>query len=212
MKKQLILGTALALLALPAYAGPAQDAAYDKNANPVGDTNGHCVRTKWMDAADPCAIAVAKPPVAVYVPPPAPAPVPVMPVVTLEQRTIYFDFDSADLSSTATGKLDQLAGIINNSTAIADVSVHGFTDQFGSHSYNEVLANKRAAAVKTYLDQHSRLTTNVGDVRGLGKSTPAEGCAAIKKRDAKISCMAQERRVEVEFKAQAPTTQPAPAQ
>ena len=201
MKKQLILGTTLLMLAAPAFAQSAQDAAYDKNAKPVGDTNGHCVRTKWMDVADPCAIAKPLPPRAVYVPPPAP----VMPVVTLEQRTIYFDFDSATLSSTATAKLDQLAGIINNSAAIADVTIHGFTDQFGTHSYNEVLANKRAAAVKAYLDAHARLTSDVGDVRGLGKSTPAAGCASIKKRDAKISCMAQERRVEVEFKAQAPT-------
>ena len=208
MKKHLILGTTILMLAAPAFAQSAQDAAYDKNANPVGDTSGHCVRTKWLDVADPCAIAKPLPPRAVYVPPPAPAPV--MPTVPLEQRTIYFDFDSAELSSTATGKLDQLAAIINNSAAIADVTVHGFTDQFGTHSYNEVLANKRAAAVKTYLDAHSRLASNVGDVRGLGKSTPAAGCDSIKKRDAKIACMAQERRVEVEFKAQAPT--PAPAQ
>ncbi len=195
--RQFILGAAMVLLALPAYAAPSNDAAYDKNTNPVADSNNNCVRTKWMEGADPCAIEPAPAPVPVAAPAPQP-----MPVVTLEQRTIYFAFDSAELSADAQSKLDNLATVVNNSLAIADVSIHGFTDQFGSTSYNEVLANQRANAVKNYLDQRTRLDTSVGDIRGLGKSSPAEGCGAIKKRDDKIACMAQERRVEIEFKAQ----------
>lgn len=196
-----ILGTVslLALsLATPAFAAPAEDAAYDKRSQPVYDSTGKCVRTKWQDQADPClpATAVAVPTV---VQPPAPPP---LPEVALEQRTIYFDFDSAALTPESTAKLDSLAGVINSSAAIADVRIHGFTDQFGSNSYNEVLANKRAASVKTYLDGKSRLSSTVAEVRGLGKSTPAEGCASIKKRTDKIACMAKERRVEIEFKAQ----------
>jgi len=195
--------SACAILAIaaaaPAIAGPANDAAWDKRNQPVGDSNGNCVRTKWQDASDPCAITPEPAPVPVAAPAPAPAPIP---VVALEQRTIYFDFDSAALTGESTAKLDQLATIINGSTAIADVRIHGFTDQFGSSSYNETLANKRAASVKEYLDSKSRLSSNVAEVRGLGKSTPAEGCASVKKRDEKIACMAQERRVEIEFKAQ----------
>jgi OOP family OmpA-OmpF porin len=199
--RHLFLGTcALFMLAAsPSLAASAaNDAAYDKNVNPVADSRGNCVRTKWQDAGDPCAIPAPAPapvPVAAPVPPP-------MPVVALEQRTIYFDFDSSELTPEANYKLDQLSIIINNSLAIADVRIHGYTDQFGTSSYNEVLANKRAAAVKAYLDGKSRLSSTVGDVRGLGKSSPAQGCESLKKRDEKISCMAQERRVEVEFKAQ----------
>lgn len=198
--RHLILGTcAIALLASSPVFAAADDATYDKYASPVGDSNGKCVRTKWQEASDPCAINKPEPaPVPVAAPAPAP-----MPVVSLEQRTIYFDFDSAKLTPEATGKLDQLGAIINSSAAIADVRIHGFTDQFGSNSYNEALANKRAAAVKSYLDGRSRLSSTVAEVLGLGKSTPAEGCNAIKKRAEKIACMAQERRVEIEFKAQA---------
>lgn len=201
MRTTSILGTA-SLLALlittPALAQSAKDAAWDKSANPVTSSNGNCVRTKWQEASDPClpATAVEKP-----VPVAAPAPAPV-PEIALEQRTIYFDFDSAVLTSDAQGKLDALAEIINSSEAIADVRIHGFTDQFGTSSYNEVLANKRAAAVKSYLDGKSRLSSTVAEVKGLGKSNPAEGCDKLKKRDAKIACMAKERRVEIEFKAQ----------
>ena len=181
----------------PAAFAAAQDAAWDKRNQPVGDSHGNCVRTKWQDASDPCAVAPAPAPVPVAV-----APAPIVPVVALEQRTIYFDFDSSNLTGESSAKLDQLANIINSSAAIADVRIHGYTDQFGSSSYNETLANQRAAAVKTYLDERSRLASNVAEVRGLGKSSPAEGCNAIKKRAEKISCMAQERRVEIEFKAQ----------
>ncbi len=188
----------LLAVATPAFAAPAVDAAWDKREQPVIDTRGNCVRTKWMGGQDPCAPAAA---VAVPVPVAAPAPAPI-PEVALEQRTIYFDFDSAVLTGESQSKLDALGEVINSSTSIADVRIHGFTDQFGSSSYNEALANKRAAAVKSYLDGKSRLDSTVAEVKGLGKSSPAEGCEAIKKRADKIACMAKERRVEIEFKAQ----------
>ncbi len=199
--RHLILG-ACAFIAIaastPVLAAAANDAAWDKRNQPVGDSNGNCVRTKWQDASDPCAVT---PPAPAPVPVAAPAPAPV-PVVALEQRTLYFDFDSSKLTAESSTKLDQLAEIINSSTAIADVRIHGYTDQFGSSSYNETLANQRAASVKNYLDGKSRLSSTVAEVRGLGKSSPAEGCASVKKRTEKIACMAQERRVEIEFKAQ----------
>lgn len=189
----------LMAVATPAFAGPAEDAAWDKRNNPVIDSSGKCVRTKWQDVNDPCMPATA---VAVPAPVPvaAPAPAPI-PEVALEQRTIYFDFDSAVLTAESQSKLDALGELINSSTAIADVRIHGFTDQLGSSSYNEVLANKRAAAVKSYLDGKSRLDATVAEVKGLGKSSPAEGCEDMK-RTAKIACMAKERRVEIELKAQ----------
>lgn len=188
----------LLAVATPAFAAPAVDAAWDKRDQPVIDTRGNCVRTKWMGDQDPCAPAAA---VAMPAPAPAPAPAPI-PEVALEQRTIYFDFDSAVLTGESQAKLDALSEVINSSTAIADVRIHGFTDQFGTSSYNEALANKRAAAVKNYLDDKSRLDSTVAEVKGLGKSSPAEGCESIKKRAEKIACMAKERRVEIEFKAQ----------
>ena len=186
-----------ATAALAQTAGSGQDAAYDERNQPVYNSHGDCVRTKWQDVNDPClpkATVVKKVEV-------IPAPAPALPEVALEQRTIYFEFDKATLTAEAKEKLDNLATIINDSKAIADVRIHGFTDQFGTKGYNDVLANKRANAVKTYLDTKSRLSSTVGDVRGLGKSSPTEGCGAIKDREEKIACMAQERRVEIEFKA-----------
>ena len=51
-----------------------------------------------------------------------------MPQIALEQRTIYFEFDSTRLTSDGVTKLDQLVSVINQSTAIMEVSIHGFTD------------------------------------------------------------------------------------
>ena len=180
-----------------AYAAGAQDAAYDKNAKTVSDSNGHCVRTKWSDASDPC--GTKKP-----APKPAPAPVAKaepIPEISLEERTVYFDFNSAVLTSEGTAKLDQLSTVINEASGISDVRIHGFTDQIGSTGYNGALAKKRAAVVKAYLDSKSRLRSTVAEVKGLGKASPEAGCAS-KARAERITCMATERRVEIELKAQ----------
>lgn len=186
----------LASVSSAAFAVTDQDAAYDKGNGFIVDSRGGCVRTKWMGEGDPCNPAAPAP---VPVAQPAPA---VMPSVSLEQRTIYFDFDKSTLTAESIAKLDNLGAIINSSQAIADVRIHGFTDQLGTSDYNNKLADRRAAAVKSYLDGKSRLSTTIGDIRGLGKSAPEAQCEAIKARSEKIACMAKERRVEIEFKAQ----------
>ncbi len=195
------LFAAISLVALsitaPAFAGPAEDAAYDKNSAPVIDSHGNCVRTKWQDVNDPCAAAPAPAKKVVA----RPATRAAAPVVSRENRTVYFDFNKADLTTAAKVKLDELSTIINDSAAITDVTIHGFTDQIGTATYNDALANKRVASVKTYLDSKTRLKAE-GDIKGLGKSAPEAGCVAIKKRAERITCMGKERRVEVEFNAQ----------
>lgn len=202
MHKFLLLTASLAAFsAAPAAfaANAAEDAAYSKTERPIYNSAGACVRTKWTSVGDPCAPAITPPPVkpkAVVA-----APVPVA-SVTKEQRTIYFDFNSAKLTADATTKLDQLANIINNSSEITAVRIHGFTDQIGTTSYNNALAQKRAGVVKAYLDSKSRLQSTQGDIRGLGKSAPDASCSTLTAREAKITCMQSERRVEVEFNAQ----------
>lgn len=182
-----------------AVAGPAQDAAFDKRGSFVQDSWGHCVRTKWDGDNDPCAPAPA--PVAEPAPtPPPPPPPPPAPVVELEQRTVYFDFDSDKLDMEAIGKLDHLVSVINASSAITDVKIIGYTDQFGSDSYNLHLSEKRVHAVETYLNGRSRLASVPGDIRGLGKANAESDCQAVSNRADRIACMRKERRVEVEFK------------
>jgi OOP family OmpA-OmpF porin len=190
---------AVSLIVTSAMATPAEDAAYDTNSQPIYDSQGGCVRTKWMGDTNPCGKEAPKPVAKKFVPMPIPAAA--VPEVELEQRTIYFDFNSAGLDAESREKLDNLAKIVNDSSSVADVRIHGFTDQLGTTGYNEALANKRAAAVKHYLDSKSRLRSTVAEVKGLGKASPTEGCDDMKDRAEKISCMAKERRVEIELKA-----------
>ena len=186
-----------------ALAAPAEDAAYNRNNKPVYDSLGNCVRTQWQGKTDPCAPAAKAKPVAA-----APAPTPFkkaaapVPNISQEARSVYFDFNKTTLTAAAKTKLDELANVINQSSEITDVRIHGFTDQIGTDSYNMALAQKRTQVVKKYLDSKSRLKSTEGDIRGLGKSAPEAGCLSLKKRAAKVSCMNKERRVEVEFKAQ----------
>ncbi len=189
-------------LASQALAASADDAAYNQNNKPVYDSLGNCVRTQWQGKTDPCAPAAKAASIAAPAPTPfkkAAAPVP---NISQEARSVYFVFNKATLTAAAKTKLDELAAIINKSSEITDVRIHGFTDQIGTDSYNTALAQKRTQVVKEYLDGKSRLKSTEVDIRGLGKSAPEAGCLSLKKRAAKVSCMNKERRVEVEFKAQ----------
>lgn len=176
-----------------ASARTAQDAAYDERGQFVLDRYGKCVRTKWDGDTDPCAPPPPPPPVKKAAPPPPP------PKVGHEQRTILFDFDSAELDNEARAKLDHLARIINGSRAIKDVHIIGFADQIGSDSYNVKLSQRRASAVEQYLDRRTRLDTRVADIRGLGEAPDTGKCDNLP-RQRRIACLRPQRRVEVEFK------------
>lgn len=201
MKQILFALLSMTLMAGQAAADAANDAAYDNFGGAVVDSQGDCVRTKWDGRNDPCAPPPPPPAPKPIVRAPAPKPAP-LPVVALEQRTVYFDFDSAKLTQAAQNKLNQLIAVVERSSRITGLSVHGYTDQFGSDDYNSVLAAKRAGSVKSYLNANSRISSTVGEVRGFGKAAPEAECQGVKKRKARIACMASQRRVEVELKVQ----------
>jgi outer membrane protein OmpA-like peptidoglycan-associated protein len=170
------------LVSLNAFAGSSQDAAYDMNNKFVVDQNNQCVRTKWMSDNDICMKAHIH--------------------VSKEERTIYFDFDSAKLKDSAKSKLISLANIINSSSKIKKVSLLGYTDQFGSDLYNMGLSEQRVGSVAKFLGPkiHVNISPEKVVMEGLGKAAPEAKCSDIKIRNDRIKCMADERRVEVLFK------------
>lgn len=178
-----------------AQASDSQKAARDIRDGIVRNTFGNCVRTKWDADLDPCAPPAPPPPPVVQAPPPPPPP-----VVSLDQRTIYFDFDSAKLTSESIAKLDTLVDIIKSSNQIIQAGVIGYADEMGNEEYNMALSQKRADAVEQYISSRVAIDTRVLELRGLGESNPVTDCSAVKKRAAKIACLAQDRRVEVAFK------------
>jgi OOP family OmpA-OmpF porin len=187
---------AAALLAVSNFAVNAQttqDVVGDNRANIVVNDFGNCVRTKWEAGSDACAAPVPAP-VPVAAPIPAPAP-----VISREARTVYFEFDKADLRPEARAKLDSLIAHIAGSQDITGAGIVGYADKFGSSDYNMALSKKRAKAVYDYLSQRVRINTQILDIRALGNSAASTQCSGEKTRAAKIACMATDRRVEVEF-------------
>ena len=90
--------------------------------------------------------------------------------VILNESTVNFNFDSAELTSTAKGNLDKISKVlINNPKTL--ITIYGYTDSVGKDEYNMKLSRSRANAVKSYLG-----TKGIGVKRitsqGMGEADP----------------------------------------
>ena len=107
-------------------------------------------------------------------------------------RNVYFGFDSALLLATARSMLDVSASALKRHPDL-QVEIVGFADSRGPESYNMKLSERRADAVRQYLENagvdSSRLTS-----RGYGESH--DGAS-----DLSANGLAQSRRVELRVKS-----------
>ncbi len=93
---------------------------------------------------------VPPPPVPAPLPPPAvPTPAPAAAAPTLSD--IFFDYDQSALRVDARSALEHNAHALKNGIAGAFV-IEGHCDERGTHAYNMVLGERRAQAVKRYLE------------------------------------------------------------
>ncbi|WP_096703994.1 OmpA family protein [Magnetospirillum sp. 15-1] len=112
--------------------------------------------------------APAPAPVPVAAPAPMPAPKPVAQVQ--KNYIVFFDFDKAQITPEAARVLQQAAGAAKSAgSARIDLSAH--TDLSGSAKYNQVLSEKRGAAVKAQLVQMGIPADQI-IVVAKGKSSP----------------------------------------
>lgn len=90
--------------------------------------------------------------------------------VTLNENTVNFDFNSANLTTLAKTNLDKLVTVLKNNPD-TNINIYGHTDSIGSDAANLRISAQRAAAVKNYFVANgisaSRMFTE-----GLGKSSP----------------------------------------
>lgn len=206
IKQSLLLCTVAFCFSSAALATEAQDVVLGPGKQPVkSEKFGTCVQTKWSAANDPCAPAAApapKPVAKVQAPVPVAAtPQPVTKLAS-EQLTIYFDFNKSAITENSAIKLNAIADAVNHSPRVTRVNIVGYTDQIGSDAYNDKLSIKRANAVKAYLDTRMHIDVNVLGLRGMGDKAPVVNCSKVKGRKQKITCMAKDRRVVVEFEFQ----------
>ena len=92
---------------------------------------------------------------------------------------LLFAVDSASLSQSSLGALDQAAGVLMEYPKTA-VVVHGHTDSTGAEEYNERLSLRRAKSVATYLvgrgiDPGRVTSLGYGEAHPVGSNDTAEG-------------------------------------
>ncbi len=84
-------------------------------------------------------------------------------------RSIYFDFNSADLRPESTPELERIRAMVAEYGK--PLVIEGHTDATGSDSYNMELSQRRAGAVKAYLVEHG-IDASLIEAVGKGESEP----------------------------------------
>jgi outer membrane protein OmpA-like peptidoglycan-associated protein len=99
---------------------------------------------------------------------------------------VYFEFDSAALTSTAIEQLKPLGDALSSADlGSGKYLIMGHTDAKGSASYNQTLSEKRAASVRKYVVERFPIQPNTLVSIGLGETQlkrPAEPNAGINRR------------------------------
>ena len=103
---------------------------------------------------------------------------------------VTFASDSADLASGAEAQLQSVAGQLGQYPDGGTLTIVGHTDDVQDDAYNQTLSEKRANAVKTRLEQLTKLDKWKTSVSGKGESEP-------KIKDTTDEARAANRRVEI---------------
>jgi putative exosortase-associated protein (TIGR04073 family) len=105
---------------------------------------------------------------------------------------MLFAIDSAELSQTATARLQKVAPVLRGNPD-APVVVAGYTDSTGDPVYNQQLSQKRATAVRNYLVSQ-RIAAERIEIAGYGDARPVASNETLAGRKSN-------RRVEIELRA-----------
>jgi outer membrane protein OmpA-like peptidoglycan-associated protein len=138
----------------------------------AGDINNHSVLVTFRYEFNKPMMAPPAPMAAA--PAPAPRPAPVAAVVENRPYEVYFDFDSATLTSDAKS-IVQVAAQNARQSQVTRIVATGHTDTVGTGSYNLALSKRRAAAVKAELVRDGIAATDISTagvgLEGLAVST-----------------------------------------
>ncbi len=176
----------------------------------VGIQDTLCWRTGFWTPAmavagcDPDLVKVAEPqatPPAQPTPPPPPPPA--VRKISLASKAL-FDFDKAELKPAGKSAIDsEIIAKLPEISTIELVLVTGHTDRIGSDAYNQKLSERRAETVRAYLVSKGVPRDKIESL-GMGEKQPVTGNKCTQKnRKELISCLAPDRRVEVEIKGEA---------
>jgi len=91
-------------------------------------------------------------------------------VMTLDSKSIRFDFDKANIKPEYRDVLNRVAGILMTLKGYT-IAVYGYTDDIGTQTYNLQLSQRRAEAVRDFLVQ-TGISPTIMSTKGFGKSDP----------------------------------------
>lgn len=91
-------------------------------------------------------------------------------VLTLDSKSVRFDFDKSDIKPEYRDTLNRIAGILMTLKGYT-INVYGYTDDVGSQAYNLQLSQRRAEAVRDFLVQ-AGISKSIMNTKGFGKSDP----------------------------------------
>ncbi len=94
------------------------------------------------------------------------------PVVEMELKSIYFDFDKSSLKSAATSELDAIIKYLKENPKVA-IDLTGHADATGTEAYNMGLSERRANEARAYLIDNGIAPQRIIKVIPLGESQPA---------------------------------------
>jgi len=199
----LTLGCAIAVAAGTAFANVTPN-LQDGSGNAVKDGSGACVVTSGQvlpecagpkppppaEPAKPAPPAPPAPPPAKPAEPAKPAPQSVRESVVI-QADALFDFDKSVLRPDGKKAIDDALAKIQG-TDLEMVIATGHTDSIGTEQYNQRLSERRAEAVKQYLESKGIPASKITTI-GKGESQPV---ATNKTKEGRQ----KNRRVDIEFK------------
>ena len=114
-----------------------------------------------------------------------------------------FDFGKSTVKPAGKKALDKFAADLRGADFDV-ITVTGYTDRIGSHKYNMKLSTRRAEAVKAYLVESAGIPAGKIEAKGVDGANPVTKpgeCKGKKATKKLISCLAPDRRVEVEVVA-----------
>ena len=91
---------------------------------------------------------------------------------TLTDENTKFSFDQAQLPPEATQILDELASKVKGLDKTVYIEIEGHTDSIGSEDYNRQLGEKRADAVRNYLNENGGIPLHAMNVISRGEENP----------------------------------------
>ena len=103
---------------------------------------------------------------------------------------VNFETGSANLKPESTAVLDRVSTTIQDCRC-QKVDIRGYTDSVGKPAFNQKLSERRAAAVKAYLEAHG-VAPGMLTAQGFGQDAPIDSNATADGR-------ARNRRVTVQF-------------